>query len=479
MPSDAQREHSVRFGTSGLRGLATDLTDATCAAHAAAFLAHLGVSEGAALIGRDLRPSSPRIAAACVEAVRAAGLDAVDCGILPTPALALEAARRGAPAIMVTGSHIPFDRNGLKFYRPDGEITKADETGILAALGRARGARRRGAALRDPGAAERYRDRAMRAFPSGCLAGLRIGVLQHSAAGRDLMLEILSALGAEVLPFDRTDDFLPVDTEAIRSQDAARIRTRTLADRFDAVVSTDGDGDRPLLADETGTILRGDALGLLAARRLGADAVSTPVTSSTALEQSGWFARIVRTRIGSPHVIVGMLELAAAGARLPVGYEANGGFMLGAPATPPGGAALRALPTRDAMLPMLAALTMANDAELPLSNLATRLPARATASDRLTDIPPERSRALLDRLPTDGSLRDALLAAIGGPAVEAMDCVDGIRLRLAGDEIVHLRASGNAPELRCYAEAAEPARAERIVRDLSNAVARQFAEERG
>ena len=40
---------------------------------------------------------------------------------------------------MVTGSHIPFDRNGLKFYRPDGEITKADEAGIVAALA-ARGA---------------------------------------------------------------------------------------------------------------------------------------------------------------------------------------------------------------------------------------------------------------------------------------------------------------------------------------------------
>jgi hypothetical protein len=39
---------------------------------------------------------------------------------------------------MVTGSHIPFDRNGLKFYRPEGEITKADEAGILAARDRAR-----------------------------------------------------------------------------------------------------------------------------------------------------------------------------------------------------------------------------------------------------------------------------------------------------------------------------------------------------
>ena len=127
----------MKFGTSGLRGLVADMTDEVCARHVAAFLAHLarsGVGAREALVGRDLRPSSPRIAAACIGAIRAAGVAAIDCGVLPTPALALEAARRGAPAIMVTGSHIPFDRNGLKFYRPDGEIAKADEAGILGAL---------------------------------------------------------------------------------------------------------------------------------------------------------------------------------------------------------------------------------------------------------------------------------------------------------------------------------------------------------
>src|SRR3546814_7107480 len=66
-------------------------------------------------------------------AVRAAGLEAECCGMLPTPALALHAITQRIPAVMVTGSHIPFDRNGLKFYRPDGEIDKLDEQAILAA----------------------------------------------------------------------------------------------------------------------------------------------------------------------------------------------------------------------------------------------------------------------------------------------------------------------------------------------------------
>jgi phosphomannomutase len=75
---------------------------------------------------------------------------------------------------------------------------------------------------------------------------------------------------------------------------------------LDAILSTDGDSDRPLLADETGTWLRGDVLGVLCARALGLAAVATPVSSNSALELSGWFADVRRTRIGSPFVIEAM-----------------------------------------------------------------------------------------------------------------------------------------------------------------------------
>lgn len=87
---------------------------------------------GEALIGRDLRSSSPLIAAQCARAVADAGLVPVDRGAVPTPALALASLQGRAPAIMVTGSHIPDDRNGLKFYRSPGEIDKADEGRVLA-----------------------------------------------------------------------------------------------------------------------------------------------------------------------------------------------------------------------------------------------------------------------------------------------------------------------------------------------------------
>lgn len=87
---------------------------------------------GEVLLGRDLRLSSPLIAEQCARAVVGAGLVPVDCGAVPTPALALAATQMRAPAIMVTGSHIPDGRSGLKFYPGQGEIDKSDEARILA-----------------------------------------------------------------------------------------------------------------------------------------------------------------------------------------------------------------------------------------------------------------------------------------------------------------------------------------------------------
>ncbi|MDO8206705.1 MAG: phosphomannomutase, partial [Gallionella sp.] len=132
---DVMTSSGVTFGTSGARGLVSAMTDEVCAAYAAAFLSvvRLSFNVTRVALGMDLRPSSPRIAAACAAALLDAGILVDNCGALPTPALALYAQNEGIPAIMVTGSHIPFDRNGIKFYRPDGEITKSDELAIADA----------------------------------------------------------------------------------------------------------------------------------------------------------------------------------------------------------------------------------------------------------------------------------------------------------------------------------------------------------
>ncbi len=229
---------SLKFGTSGLRGLAADLIGAPSAGYALAFVTYLvSRSELAAgdrlLVGEDLRESSPQIARAVIEAVAATGLRAVHCGQLPTPALALESLRLGAPAIMVTGSHIPADRNGLKFYTARGEIDKSDEAGIIAGLQLPRPVLGDAlAALADPQVSERYVARYKALLPASALAGWRIGVYQHASVARDLLVEILEQFGADVVPLGRSNAFIPVDTEAVSSEVVEQARAWVIAHKL-------------------------------------------------------------------------------------------------------------------------------------------------------------------------------------------------------------------------------------------------------
>ena len=449
----------VTFGTSGARGLVTDLTDAYCRTFTQAFLSVLEPGQTQLLVGRDLRSSSPGIAAACMAAAEAAGVACIDAGAVPTPALALAAQDLGLPALMVTGSHIPADRNGIKAYRPQGEITKADEQSMLAAeVEAAPSSWPNRATAPDSTILRRYIDRYTSAFAPDALAGLRVGVYEHSTVARDVLHEVLQALGAASVALGRSAEFVPVDTEAIRPEDRSLAKGWAASMTLDAIVSADGDADRPLIADETGTWLRGDMLGILCASELGANTVVTPVSSTTALEACGRFNHIIRTRIGSPHVIAAM---AGTGVQHPVvGYEANGGFLLGSEVQLERGL-LAPLVTRDALLPILLVLSMARRQGMRLSQLVASLPARVTHSDRLQHVAPDAVRKLLPQLDGDADLLCRMLAP-GSGGIAGINRMDGLRVSFANGDIVHLRASGNAPELRCYAEAASAARAEAL-----------------
>ena len=154
----------------------------------------------------------------------------------------------------------------------------------------------------------------------------------HSAVGRDVLMRILTELGADVTQVGRSGHFIPVDTEAVDADTRARIADWVKEHRLDALVSTNGNSDRPLLADETGRVVPGDILGQITAQSLGARVVVTPVSSNSGVTQKG-FRAVIRTAIGSPFVIAGMEK---AGGDV-AGYEANGGFLLGFGAQGPAG----------------------------------------------------------------------------------------------------------------------------------------------
>ena len=133
--ADLMERSGVKFGTSGARGLVEAMTDRVCYAYTRAFLQYLqGLGQlkpsSRVAVAGDLRLSTPRIMATVCLAVRDSGLHPVNCGFVPSPAVALYGLQRTIPAIMVTGSHIPDDRNGIKFNKASGEILKADEEGI-------------------------------------------------------------------------------------------------------------------------------------------------------------------------------------------------------------------------------------------------------------------------------------------------------------------------------------------------------------
>ncbi|SFE42007.1 phosphomannomutase [Roseivivax sediminis] len=450
---------SPKFGTSGLRGLATELTPELVTDYVRAFLAACPVG-GGVHVGRDLRDSSPAIAGAVIDALRGAGVRATDCGVLPTPALALAAMDAGEGAVMVTGSHIPADRNGLKFYVPSGEIAKTDETAITAALGAGAPDAAHAPLAEDPGAIDRYRDRYAAAFGPEALHGLRVGVYQHSSVARDVMVEVVEALGGTAVALARSDSFVPVDTEALEPEMRAMLAGWCSEHGLDAVISTDGDADRPMLADATGRVVPGDVLGALTARALGAKILCTPVSANSMITEMPDFSAIKRTRIGSPFVIAAMEEVLSADPAAPVvGYEPNGGFLLGFAAEGPAGP-LAPLMTRDCLLPILAPLAAAREAG-GIAALVADLPPRFTAADRIKDVPSDASTAFLAALAEDSGRRAEIFDA--GSPESAIDLTDGLRVSFGSGEVVHLRASGNAPEARVYAEAATAERAEALV----------------
>ncbi len=134
---DLMAQSGVAFGTSGARGLATAMTDRVCYLYARGFLQYLEAASelrrGRSLVavGGDFRPSTDRVMEAVCRAAEDMGFQAVNCGKVPSPAVAGFGFQRQAPSIMVTGSHIPDDRNGIKFNnKPGGEILKDDERGM-------------------------------------------------------------------------------------------------------------------------------------------------------------------------------------------------------------------------------------------------------------------------------------------------------------------------------------------------------------
>jgi phosphomannomutase len=511
------------FGTSGRRGKVVDLTQLEVYVNALAeleYLKSLASCEGGIIRGDnfflayDLRPSSSsfvaesngrgEIAQAIVTAIGDAGMQAVNLGPIPTPALANYALSLGKGSIMVTGSHIPFDLNGYKTYSSRGELLKDQEAPIKQAVLHVRErlyaqpaaeslfnefgflkSGHRALPPEHPEARTAYIERFTQFFKGGSLCGKRVMVYQHSAVGRDLLAEILEHLGAEVVKAGRSDTFVPIDTENIDASALAVIQD--LVDKavathgpLYAVVSTDGDSDRPLILAADQAISKvhffaGDLVGMVVAEFLKADAVVVPISCNDAVDR-GKLAKVLepKTRIGSPFVIAGIEAALQKGKKLVCGWEPNGGFLTGSDLER-NGAALKALPTRDSVLPILAVLFAAAEGGLSLVDLFARLPKRFSRAALLKQFPRAVALKIVARFsplspnPEEAEFADIrnllekfLTRELGFGTIIRVDYTDGIRILFDNGDVAHVRPSGNGDEFRIYGLADTQERADAI-----------------
>lgn len=456
------------FGTSGLRGLVSDLTPELIADYTHAFLSIVKTNN--LYIGKDLRPSSPQIAKVISETALDAGVNVYDCGFLGTPALALASMGANSPAIMVTGSHIPADRNGLKFYLPNGEVLKEDEAKITAAYTK----RTRFSSGEDAQyfsfqkAETDYVKRYVDAFGKNTFSGLRIGIYRHSSVARDTLEKVFQSLGAEVVPLAHSETFVPVDTEAVDEQTRKTLHDWCINHSLHAIASTDGDADRPMLTDSNGRVVPGDILGILTAKAIGAKRIVTPISSNDMVRQIDEFDAVTFTKIGSPYVIE---EMNRVGDAKVIGFEANGGFLLGYKAELK--APLPALKTRDCLLPILAPILLAKDKEFDLAALIATLPPRFTAADRIQNIDSKMAATFLKDLVEDKAISAEFFSPYG--VVLDTNLIDGLRCELGDGSIIHLRPSGNAPEFRIYAQASSQNQANSLVSNVAVSLKKVFA----
>jgi len=528
----------LKFGTSGLRDRVENMTDMECYINARGFVKFLKDPEvkeidssGEIAVGGDLRKSTPRIIKAVLKAIEDEGLTPEFSGFVPSPVLALYGINKGVPSIMVTGSHIPDDRNGIKFTKTSGEVLKTDEAKILSNVKKARdeeyvktnneslfddkGMFKNSDIFQDMKVetepVEDYIKRYLDVFGGEALKDKKIVLYQHSAVGRDIIKDIFEGLGAEVIVYGRSEEFVPVDTEKVSEKTRELLKKLSEEYKPFAIISTDGDSDRPLVADEKGEFIPGDKLGALVAFFLKPDFIAIPISANDAvvkaLKESN--IEVKQTRIGSPYVIAAMnAKLKENPNAKVVSWESNGGFLLGSNWTV-NGKEMKALPTRDAVTPILSALLLASNENLTISDMVKqKLPLRYTHADVVdnhtlgcenytaemgktivknfspenkeisqvdyedgkikvyyeNDEIKEAGEELLGELINiKGNIENFFNKEKGFDKIVSINFLDGIRIVFGNGDVSHLRPSGNAPEFRNYATSDMLERAEEIV----------------
>ncbi len=432
------------FGTDGIRGIANVELKPTLAYALGRATAHRLVGQGGLLVvGQDTRRSGDMFVAAIASGATSLGAEVRIAGCVPTPALAYLAGTGDfAAGIMVSASHNPADDNGLKVL--DGKGLKLDDTieeeieqliwrtEELGSVGNAE----IGQSVLDPSLLDRYRQHRLGLAASIDASGLRIVVDCANGSGGVVGPEILAATGATIEVIHNDPDGININVESGATAPAslaAAVRERGA----DVGFALDGDADRLIAVDASGTVVDGDqvlgllALDLLARGALPEGALVVSVLSNGGLQRviEAAGGQVIRTPVGDKYILEGM-QVSGAG----LGGEKSGHVII-----------LEHTTSGDGIVTALEVLRVMTRSGLPLADLAARIP-----------MLPQQQRAVKARHKDQWEGDREILAAIRD--AEA-------RLGVGGRVLV--RPSGTEPALRVMIEGADAP----LVAELADAIA--------
>lgn len=444
------------FGTDGVRGVANRDVTAEVALDVSVAAAHVLGSQGAfaghrprAVVGRDSRASGEFLAAAVSAGLASAGVDVDDVGLLPTPAVAFLTASTGVDlGVVLSASHNPMPDNGIKFlarggHKLDDELEDAIETRLGEPWERPVGAEVGRIRIDTGRAGELYVDHLVGTI-STPLNGLRIAVDCANGAASEVGPAALRAAGAEVLVINAAPDGLNIN-DRCGSTHPEQLQAFVVASGADLGVAFDGDADRCLAVDASGTLVDGDqimaviALALRDQGNLALDTLVITVMSNLGLRLAMAEAGIttIDTAVGDRYV----LEAMRAGG-YSLGGEQSGHIILAEHAT-----------TGDGILTALQLASRVAATGRPLAELASVV--RRLPQTLVNVAGVDRGRASVD-----GPLSDAVARA---------------EQLLGATGRVLLRPSGTEPLVRVMVEAATQDEADRVAHDLADVVRERLA----
>ena len=262
----------LKFGTDGVRGeFGTELTTSYVAALARAAAKVLQCQ--LVVIGRDTRESGLALEVAIAESLTQLGVEVHLMGVAPTPAIAHAAATGDLVAFAITASHNRYSDNGVKIFGNGGrKLSDDEESRIEAELANELAKVTAGSAVANQGTShpeylEKYCAALIANVPKNTLAKLHIALDCANGALSNVAPDVFGALGATVSTIHAAPNGQNINHECGATNPA------TLSEVVKNVkahvgIAFDGDGDRLIAIDNTGSIVDGDHLLAISAREM-------------------------------------------------------------------------------------------------------------------------------------------------------------------------------------------------------------------